>query len=306
MRITTTAFFNSGGSRLSELQSNLDKLGQQVSSGRKLLTPSQDPSATVRALELSQSASVNAQHENNRQTVRSTLGTMDSALSGMLDTLASMQEQAVAAGNGTVSSTELSYIAQSLDQHKSQLMSLANSNDGAGHFIFSGQSATITPFQVGTDGAVSYMGSTTEQSIAVDASRDMAIGKNGAALFPSTNDQSQNLFAVVDQVVAKLKDPKLTSQDKQTQLQALSQAFTTTRNALSGQQTKVGMELSELEHLDTVGSARALENAETLASLQDLDYNEALSDLARQQLVLQASQKAFSQISNLSLFDYIN
>jgi flagellar hook-associated protein 3 FlgL len=122
MRITTTAFFDNGSSRLSELQTNLDRLSQQISSGRKLLTPSQDPAATVQALELSQAVSVNTQYETNRQTVRSTLGTMDSTLSGMLDTLASMQEQAVSAGNGTFSATELTAIAQSLDQHQSQLM----------------------------------------------------------------------------------------------------------------------------------------------------------------------------------------
>jgi flagellar hook-associated protein 3 FlgL len=151
---------------------------------------------------------------------------------------------------------------------------------------------------------VVYSGSSVEQLLQVDASHKVAIGKNGNTLFP-TNSDGKSLFAVVSDAVTKLKDPTLTAQDKKTQLQKLGQALTTTRDALSTQQTKIGVEMSELDHLDEVGSAYTLQHAQTLASLQDLDYSAALSNLSRQQLVLQASQKAFSQISNLSLFDYI-
>jgi flagellar hook-associated protein 3 FlgL len=42
-----------------------------------------------------------------------------------------------------------------------------------------------------------------------------------------------------------------------------------------------------------------------VSSLEDVDYNKVLSDLARQQLQLQVAQKTFTQISNLSIFNYI-
>lgn len=66
-----------------------------------------------------------------------------------------------------------------------------------------------------------------------------------------------------------------------------------------------GASLRELESLATGSEATRLQHEQTLSRLQDLDYNAALSDFARQQLALEAAQKSFVQVTGLSLFDYL-
>jgi flagellar hook-associated protein 3 FlgL len=66
-----------------------------------------------------------------------------------------------------------------------------------------------------------------------------------------------------------------------------------------------GSNLSEVDSLDSVGESLNVQFEDTLSTLQDLDYAEAITKLTRQQMELQAAQQSFTKISQLSLFDYI-
>ena len=67
----------------------------------------------------------------------------------------------------------------------------------------------------------------------------------------------------------------------------------------------IGSRMAEIDDLDAVGDNLELKYAETLSSLQDLDYAEAITRLTRQQTELQAAQQSFARVSQLSLFDYL-
>jgi flagellar hook-associated protein 3 FlgL len=66
-----------------------------------------------------------------------------------------------------------------------------------------------------------------------------------------------------------------------------------------------GATLRELDALTTGNADRTLQLDTSLSRLNDLDYNKALSDYARQQLSLEAAQKSFAKVTSLSLFDYL-
>jgi flagellar hook-associated protein 3 FlgL len=67
----------------------------------------------------------------------------------------------------------------------------------------------------------------------------------------------------------------------------------------------VGTSLNTIDAAQTLGDNMGLSYKQTLSNLQDTDYNKAATDLAQQQLSLQAAQKSFVQVSNLSLFTYM-
>jgi flagellar hook-associated protein 3 FlgL len=69
--------------------------------------------------------------------------------------------------------------------------------------------------------------------------------------------------------------------------------------------SSVGARLKEIEVLDGSGESKNLQYESTISDLQDLDYNKAMSDLTKQQIILEASQKTFAKVSSLSLFDLI-
>jgi flagellar hook-associated protein 3 FlgL len=244
--------------------------------------------------------------------LRNTLGVADSTLSGMQDTLAGIQEQVVQAGNGTLSASDLKAIADVLQADSDQLLAQVNATDGTGRHLFAGQKPEVPPFvQNGTE--ITYQGSQSEQVVQVDAGRAIAIGADGQALLPAdlpadapSGTVSKNLFGRLADTISVLQDASATPQQRSDALKLLGSALNATRDAVSRRQTVVGTNLDELDRLDSMASSRDLQNSQTLASLQDLDYNQALSDLSRQQLILQASQKTFQQISSLSLFNYLS
>ncbi len=81
----------------------------------------------------------------------------------------------------------------------------------------------------------------------------------------------------------------------------LDQAGTNIQRVISA----IGARMNEATSQDTLNGDLKLQYAQTLSSLQDLDYTQALTDLTRTQTILQAAQKSFAAVSNLSLFNYI-
>ena len=69
---------------------------------------------------------------------------------------------------------------------------------------------------------------------------------------------------------------------------------------------QIGSQLVEVEQLGFIGSDLDLQYATTLSSLQDLDYNEAISRLTQQKTYLQAAQQSFLKTIGLSLFNYLS
>ena len=67
----------------------------------------------------------------------------------------------------------------------------------------------------------------------------------------------------------------------------------------------VGSRLKEVDTLDNAGLDKNLQYEQAISTIQDLDYNQALSDLARQQVILQAAQQSFVKTSGLSLFNFL-
>jgi len=118
----------------------------------------------------------------------------------------------------------------------------------------------------------------------------------------------QSVFESVQNLIATLRAPSATPAERAklanglgTALQNLDQAQEAVLTARAG----VGARMRELDSLSTGNDARLVQYESTLSRLSDLDYGKALSDFARQQLALEASQKSFLQVSGLSLFSYL-
>jgi flagellar hook-associated protein 3 FlgL len=122
---------------------------------------------------------------------------------------------------------------------------------------------------------------------------------------PSTNE---NIFETLNNLIGILETPIVTGADKAAYTNGLAEAQRTLGNALDHVLTvraSVGSRLKELDSLDAQGEGRDLLYAKDLSTLQDLDYTKAITDLSKQQIMLEAAQQAFVQTSRLSLFSYM-
>lgn len=314
MRISTSSVFDGASARLTNLQAKMDRIAQQVSTGRKILNPSDDPVAAARSLETQQSAAINDQFAKNRLGIRNTLSITEGTMGSMVDTLQSVHEQIINAGNGVLSDEDRSYIANALQGQLDQLVSLANATDGAGHYVFAGHRNDSPPYTTAADAGtgaktIQYNGDEGQRWVQVDTERKMPVNFVGAQLFPKYpqgQTDGKDIFKELQETIKLLQTPGVSNADRQLQLSNAGKSFDRTLQAVNDQRSMVGVHLQQLDSLDSVGSDRANNYAQTLAALQDLDYNQALSDLSRQQLALQAAQKSFQQTSSLSLFNYIN
>ncbi|MFZ6658185.1 flagellar hook-associated protein FlgL [Undibacterium sp. TJN19] len=195
MRISTASIYETGGTRISDLQVSVNKVQQQIAAGRRVLTPSDDPIASARALVLSQSDSLNTQFATNRQNAKNNLSVSESTLSNVTDTLHNIKTLIVQAGNGTLSDTDRGFIAQELQGNLDQLLGQANATDGTGNYLFSGFSTTTAPYTKTQNGAT-YNGDQGQRYLQVDTSRQLPLSTPGTGIFENIRT-SANQFNIV-------------------------------------------------------------------------------------------------------------
>ena len=182
MRISTNTIFDNGANRITNLQSNLAKVQEQLSSGKRILTPSDDPVSAARALVMTQSQATNTQYGVNRRTAADALNTEEMALQGVTGLLQELKTSIIKAGNGSLDDTQRSFIGSEIAGRFNDLLALANTVDSTGSYIFSGYQTSTLPFTKTNTGA-SYNGDEGGHVIQVGPQRQFAVNDHGAAVF---------------------------------------------------------------------------------------------------------------------------
>lgn len=145
MRVTTGMVFDTGISTIQKQTASLLHTQQQVSTGRRIVSPSDDPVASARALEVGQSKAVNARFSVNQGTAQDSLALAESHLGSVEDLLAYVRTRAVEAGNGSYSQSEFDSIAADLRGQFDALVGIANSRDATGTICLRATRPTPSP-----------------------------------------------------------------------------------------------------------------------------------------------------------------
>lgn len=182
MRLSTSQIFDAGTRGIRGNQYDLFRLQNQLSTGRRVLTPQDDPVAASQALIYSQSKGVYEQYLTNQGDAKSKLGLLETQLSSVGDVLDNVRERLVQAGNTTLSDADRKYIAKELEARFSELMGIANTQDGNGNYLFSGYQGSVRPFSVNSTGA-DYYGDEGQRLLQVGHSRQVPTNVSGAELF---------------------------------------------------------------------------------------------------------------------------
>ncbi|CAG2157422.1 flagellar hook-associated protein FlgL [Cupriavidus numazuensis] len=184
MRVATSTLYQQGLASMNLQQSSLLHIQQQLGTGRKVLTPSDDPVAATRALGVTQANAINDQYTTSRNQANISLGMEENTLSTVTTVTQNIQTLLVQAGNGTMSDVDRASLATALKGQYEQLLGLANADDGNGQYLFGGTLSGSAPFVQG-GGSVQYIGNTEQQQYQVDVARQMPAGSNGREVFQS-------------------------------------------------------------------------------------------------------------------------
>ncbi|MDM2742763.1 flagellar hook-associated protein FlgL [Citrobacter sp. Cu096] len=313
MRISTQMMYQQNMRGITNSQAEWMKFGEQMSTGKRVLNPSDDPIAASQAVVLSQAQAQNSQYTLARTFATQKVSLEENVLNQVTTAIQTAQEKIVSAGNGTLSDDDRASLATDLQGIRDQLMNLANSTDGNGRYIFGGYKTESAPFAQ-TDGA--YSGGTTNVTQQVDASRTMVIGHTGDKVFasltsnavpePAGGTQEKNLFKMLDSAIDALNTPvEGNDAAKATATAAIDKTSRGLKNSLNNVlsvRAELGTQLSELSSLDSLGADRALGQTQQMSNLVDVDWNAAISSYVMQQAALQASYKTFTDMQGMSLF----
>ena len=196
MRISTSQIYDAGSLNIQRNQAALFKLQNQLSTGRRVLTPEDDPVAAAQALLVTQAKEMNTQQTTNQGTAESQLGLVDSQLSSLVDLIHNVRDRVIQAGNTTLTAADRQSIATELEARFSELLGLANAQNGSGDYLFSGYQGATKPFAIdASDSAVAYYGDDGERLLQVSSSRLMAVNVAGSDVF-MTAKQGNGTFVV--------------------------------------------------------------------------------------------------------------
>ena len=315
MRISTATNYILGGSNVSYQQALQSQMQTQLSTMKRVNTPSDDPVAASRILDIRQADGRNEQFIKNTNAADSALSFSDEAMQSTTELISQIKTLAIQAGSGQNSAANLKQIDAQLQGMFGQLIGAANQVDGNGQYLFSGTNSTTPPYvsqQVSnTSGGmtwdswnVTYNGNDGQKTIPISSTRQVPVTDTGPSVFGSVGGGS--LFDAVNTLHKALQLGTDTpgynfTAALQSAIGGLDSAMTrvTTANAA------VGSRMNETEATRNGNGDLSLAYAATLSKLEDLDLPKAVSDMAMAQLALQGSMAAFTKTQGLSLLNYL-
>lgn len=182
MRITQSLEQTQFVSALNTLETNMSQTQSEIDSGLAFTSPSQDPAAAGAVNGLDQVLAQSQQFTINANSAQSSLQTENTALDNVQTQLQSLYSLALEANSGTQSAQSLTALSAQAVQIQNTLLSLANTQDGTGQYIFAGFSTQTQPFAQTATGAT-YTGDQGQPQTQIAAGETVATGDNGDVVF---------------------------------------------------------------------------------------------------------------------------
>ena len=182
MRVSSYNRYEAAVDSLQRRQQELGNTQQQMTSGKRIDKPSDDPTALARAERAFTTQKRIDYAQRSLAASRNAMTLAESTLGAVNDVLQGAREAVVGAGNGTFTASERQAQVANLRNIRSQLLGLANQSDGAGGFVFGGQGATSAPFVDSPGGVVS---SNTAGAMLLSQREQLPTSVDGKALWLS-------------------------------------------------------------------------------------------------------------------------
>lgn len=194
-RVSSYWIFQRPVNDMMQLQAQLNRTQEQVSTGRKMLSPADDPVGSARVLQLDQEIALLTQYERNITLLDSRLEAEEGVLQGVTQVIQRVRELTVQAGNAALyTTTERQSIAEEISQRVKELFDLMNSKDGSGEFIFSGFSGKTQPFVLNPGGGYGYDGDEGVRFLQISRTITLASSDSGKAAFVDIPSEVNSFF----------------------------------------------------------------------------------------------------------------
>jgi flagellar hook-associated protein 3 FlgL len=181
-RISSQQIFQGGIDAIKDAQTRLDRIQNQLATGKKVLTPSDDPVGTAQALSLRSELNRIERLQSNSVIASNALALQESALTSSENVLQRARELTIRANSGQLTAADRRSIATEMTGLIEQLVATANTQDGNGEFIFAGFQSRQAPFALSGTG-VTYSGDTQQREMQIAPGLTVKTSDSGARVF---------------------------------------------------------------------------------------------------------------------------
>jgi flagellar hook-associated protein 3 FlgL len=279
---------------LNQVTAQEDEALQEVSTGRKLNAPSDDPAGMAMLIENQAGQSDCDQFQQNITTLLSSMQTADSALNSVTTALSQAISLGVAGAGGTLSASDLSAISGEVSGIQSQVLSLSNSTFN-GSYLFGGAKTSTPPFVLSSDdpSGVSYHGDSTVTQVPVGDGISIAANKPGDALFTS----GTNVFGALQDLTTALSNG--------TGIEAATEELRGAFDKFTSQRVSYGTAMQQLNAENDFQSNNKLQLQSQENNLSGVDMATAISRLTNAENARNATLEAASRIGQTTLLNYL-
>jgi flagellar hook-associated protein 3 FlgL len=297
MRLTFSAMHRNAQEGIESASTRLMEFQRQVSTGKRIEKPSDDPSATLGSIgEHNETAAID-QYARTTDTIGSRLAVVDTVLSDLILQIERAQVASASGRGSTKTQSQRDAAATELEGIRDTLLGdMTTAFNGA--YLFSGSNSTVAPYTRPPGGPVSaYAGSTNELLVDVDQQRAVKMTFNGQTL--TQGSDAQDIFVEFDNLIAAVRagdDAGIGAG-----MAALQRMFDRVTTA----QGRVGADLRTIDEqklrLDELKRA----SAKRISALEDTNMAEAISGMAQADAAYRAALGAASTVTKQSLMDYL-
>ncbi|MGH1360146.1 MAG: flagellar hook-associated protein FlgL [Burkholderiaceae bacterium] len=302
-RISTAQQVRQSIDLITDRQTELGDLQKQITTGKRVLKPSDDPSASAQ-IERSRSDVARLDVEARMVSfAKLKLSQAEGAVAEGTEVFQRSREILLAANNDSSSPEDRELYAHELRSLRDQLFNMANRSDGLGGYIFAGAGTRQEPFVEGANG-IEYRadagrqltGERTELSTSVD----------GRYLFGTSSGAGvEAVFDIMNDVASALEDTGMDSVLLHTNVSAALDDIDAAMNRFSGVRAELGEQMVMADLAEQSLAAGQELATQRLSSLSGVDMAEAISSMQAKSTQLDAAMQTYAQISGLSLFNYI-
>lgn len=283
---------------ISHAQEAQDAALQQISTGKRVNQPSDDPATAAALVENQSRADAVDQYTQNGNTVLDMVQTADSALSSVVSDVNQAISVGVEGANGTMSDADRQTLANQVAGTLSSVVSLANTSYGGIH-LFGGTATTTVPYTTDTTSPSGYQynGNDGVNSVAIGDGYEVPVNVPGDQLFQHSG---ADLLGSLQQLVTALQGGDTT---------AIGAATNQVRSALdyvNQERTFYGNVSNQINAQESFLQNETVSLKAQETSLAGVDMATAATNLSQAQIATQAALEAAAKVLPESLLNYLS
>ncbi len=295
MRITEQSYINTFLQNINRNRSEMAKLEEQLSTQKSVNKPSDNPSAYSNGRNLDAEVKRNQQYQKNISSGLTQANSASDAMTQMQDELTKIKSIAVQGANGTLSQSDMSNMADNVDQLKQSLVELTNTQI-QGRYLFGGTKSDKPPFSV-SGNTVTYNGDSGSLNIKISDSGTVKVSTNGNSLIDYKSGDT--IFKMLDRLSSSLRAGN--SQGVSNELNNITSAVGHVSD-LNGQ---LGNTINQMQFTTNQYDASNINLQSNISNLTDADYATVISQFQSLQTAYSAALSVHSQIMSNNLAKYM-